>query len=292
MSEKRINLELTFDDPVPEDRAQLIAENTAGVSGGWMTRNEARQRIGLESIPGGDVFLMPVMLQEVPVNSSKKDFIKSVKSSPLFVTEAQCEAYWTDYVKRAGAFEKQAIFALETLFRELEKEALSNLESLKNYKGGEGSGNYGHEGRPGEIGGSGEGGAESGLSSRAQRAKESHKTSTATVQRQAEGNEPKVAQAIQGKQTEDNDAFDVLKGNNAVEIKTIVRGKNDKITMHPTSLAKKEKFAEDHKLTTHTVVFDDRNQKIYYKQGLGSFRLRNMQSISSLSDLQGMIKSL
>jgi len=168
-------------------------------------------------------------------------------------------------------------------------------ESLK--EGGAGSGFFGHAGRPGELGGStGEGGGEedrekagSKLSTRADRAKASHVTSTQAVQRQAEDNEPKVAAATKGKQSGDNDPFDVIAGENAVEVKTIVRGKNDKITMHPPSLEKKMAFAGAAGLRTHTVVFDDRVGKVYYKEGVGSFRLSSMQEVT-IDQLGELIK--
>jgi len=138
--------------------------------------------------------------------------------------------------------------------------------------------------------GGGGGSSASPLSARAIRAKQTHKTSTAAVQRQAESNEPKVAAAIiGGKQTGDNDVFDVLSKGNGVEVKTIVRGKNDKITTHPPSLARKVAYAEENNIQSHTVAFDDRNNKIYYKKGVGSFRLSSMKEID-LGDLREIIK--
>ena len=77
----------------------------------------------------------------------------------------------------------------------------------------------------------------------------------------------------------------MIKGRDAYEIKTIVTGSNDKITMHPDSLARKQDYLASNNLTGHTVVFDDRNNNIYYKQGVGSFRLSSMQEVS-LSDLR------
>jgi hypothetical protein len=140
------------------------------------------------------------------------------------------------------------------------------------------------------IGEGGGGSSASPLSARAIRAKQTHKTSTAAVQRQAESNEPKVAAAIiGGKQTGDNDVFDVLSKGNGVEVKTIVRGKNDKITTHPPSLARKVAYAEENNIQSHTVAFDDRNNKIYYKKGVGSFRLSSMKEID-LGDLREIIK--
>lgn len=129
-------------------------------------------------------------------------------------------------------------------------------------------------------------------SAKVERALSSHKPATAAVQRQAEANEGRLVKAVKGKSTGDNKEFDVVVGTldspkHLIEVKTIVRGKNDKITMHPESMQRKTDFAAEHpKAKTHTVVFDDRSGKIYYKEGLGSFRLKNMQETKSLSALK------
>lgn len=73
-----------------------------------------------------------------------------------------------------------------------------------------------------------------------------------------------------------------------IEVKSIIQAKNDKITMHKDSLLRKNKEWRKfgtRKSTAHTVVFDERTGKIYYKEGLGSFRLGSMTEVSE-SDLQ------
>jgi hypothetical protein len=128
------------------------------------------------------------------------------------------------------------------------------------------------------------------LIARAKRAKSSHKVASQAVQRQAEANEPKLAQALGGEQMGDNDAFDVTVGKNAIEVKTLVRGSNDKITMHPTSLARKIAEGRARGLKLHTVVFDDRTGKMYYKAGVGSFRLSAMTEVQDLDELKVVLK--
>lgn len=120
---------------------------------------------------------------------------------------------------------------------------------------------------------------------RAKRAAESHVPATAEAQRQREANEVTLANAIGGGQVGDNEPFDVIVGSHEspkhlIEVKTIVRGRNDKITMHPESLKRKTDFAARHPdAQTHTVVFDDRVSKIYHRSGLGSFRLGAMEDM-------------
>ena len=116
------------------------------------------------------------------------------------------------------------------------------------------------------------------LSDRAARARDSYNGATVEKQRTADANEVKLASSVNGKRTTDNEAFDVICGKNAVEVKTIVGGKNDKITMRPESLKRKLDKAKKDGLKPFTVVFDARNDIVYYKQGLGSFRLVNMQT--------------
>lgn len=52
-------LRLWFENPVAETAENLLKVTTAGFRAGWMTINEARKRHGLQSVPGGDVFLFP-----------------------------------------------------------------------------------------------------------------------------------------------------------------------------------------------------------------------------------------
>ena len=116
------------------------------------------------------------------------------------------------------------------------------------------------------------------LSDRAERAKASYNPATVGKQRTADANEIKLANGVKGKRTTDNEAFDVICGKSAIELKTIVGGKNNKITMHPESLKRKLDKAKAEGLRPFTVVFDARNDIVYYKQGIGSFRLVNMQT--------------
>ena len=73
----------------------------------------------------------------------------------------------------------------------------------------------------------------------------------------------------------------MLKGNHAIEVKTIVKGANPKITMHPSSRARKMEYAKKNNMTTHTVVYHNPSNTIYYKSGVGSYRLSGMQKVSS-----------
>jgi hypothetical protein len=113
---------------------------------------------------------------------------------------------------------------------------------------------------------------------RSARAKASHRGMTKGKMRVAMSNEARVAKAIGGRHLPDNEPFDIVKGNHGVEVKTIMEGKNDKITMHPESLQRKLDHAAANGLTPHTVAIDVRGgaPMVYYKSGVGSYRLGGM----------------
>jgi len=148
------------------------------------------------------------------------------------------------------------------------------------YKGGPGSGR-----KP--EGGSDSGASHSDSKARAERAKQSYNPVTKEKKRIATENELKLAKSIKGKQTPDNAPFDVIRGGHAIEVKTIVAGKNDKITMHPESRNRKLESAKKNGYKMHTVVFDARNNKLYYSEGVGSYRLGGMRE-TNLNELGSM----
>jgi hypothetical protein len=147
------------------------------------------------------------------------------------------------------------------------------------------------------------------LSKKQMLAKLTHKPSTAQVRAVAIRNEVdlrdnlRIAGIKDVYQEGDNAPFDVWVGadpekwysgaskkkpTHVIEVKTIVRGKNNKITMHTESLARKKKEARKFgkkNTQVHTVVFDERNGKYYYKEGVGSFRLNSMKEVT-IDDLQ------
>lgn len=153
--------------------------------------------------------------------------------------------------------------------------------------GGAGSGHWGHAGRPGEVGGSSDEGAPAPKeSTRSSRAKATYKPADLSAQREAHRNEASLARSLRGKRTKDNEAFDVIVGKTAIEVKTIVKSDNDKITMHRESLARKVAYAKEHGLQTCTVVFDKRSGSTYFKEGVGSFRLSTMTKIGDIGELK------
>jgi predicted N-acetyltransferase YhbS len=120
---------------------------------------------------------------------------------------------------------------------------------------------------------------------RVARAKASYNPATKNKHRLADSMQTKVALLIGGKETPDNAPFDVIKGNHAIEVKTVIGSRNDKITMHPESLSRKVEEAERNGYQTHTVVIDVRagRSAYYYKEGLGSFRFGDQGNMERVS---------
>lgn len=189
---------------------------------------------------------------------------------------------WKQFVNTTEPLVSSFTRSLGALFIRQEEATLNtiNLNPPPKVKGGEGSGNFGHAGRPGEVGGSGSGGITSDSSlDRAQRAIRFYKPATQEVQHAGDMKQRELANLIEGEETGDNSPFDVIKGRNFIEVKTIVRGGN-KITMHPESLRRKVSYARKFKGKSFTVVFDNRFGKVYYRKGIGSFRISNMKETS------------
>lgn len=119
--------------------------------------------------------------------------------------------------------------------------------------------------------------------SREERASASHVPMTKERRGIATKHENKVATTIGGTKSDDNKPFDIVKGRFAIEVKTIISGKHPKVTLHPESLARKEKEAKANNYKTSVVAIDARGASpvYYWKEGLGSFRLSSMTKVTS-----------
>lgn len=138
--------------------------------------------------------------------------------------------------------------------------------------------------------GSGRSGGSTVDARRSARAKSAYKPSTAAKQREAEGEQARIATQLKMNNTPDNEPFDLLGKGVGIEVKTLLDNNNDKITVHPESRKRKEAFAKQMRLKkTYTVVIDKRGGKrdYYIKEGVGAFRLKNMTKVS-LPQMKGM----
>jgi len=129
------------------------------------------------------------------------------------------------------------------------------------------------------------------IAERSAKAKHSHIPATKERQLKAAKYEEAVAKLINGKNLDDHEPFDVIAGKHAVEVKTLLSGKNPKLTMHPDSLARKNTFLKKKEMIGHTVAIDARGKTpvYYYREGVGSFRLDNMRTVKG-AELKGLMK--
>lgn len=151
--------------------------------------------------------------------------------------------------------------------------------------------------------GSGGGATATTGSSKRERAIASHKPSTAEKQRLGDRQQRAVARGIGGTVTPDNAPMDItlkVDGRNVgVEVKTFVDQKNDKVTVHPESGARKDAWAHSGKAQTVTVVVDARDRtghadlysgnRYYVARGTGSFRLSSMTPMQSMAEVRAFV---
>jgi len=150
------------------------------------------------------------------------------------------------------------------------------------------------------------GGRTETAATRRQRALNTYKPSSKAKQDHAEAAEVELARKLRGKKSGDNKEVDVsvqMHGvTHGIELKTMLDNGNDKITMHPDSRRRKEAWARKKGRKLHTVVIDDRDifaggankdqysgHRIYYKKGVGAFRLNTMQKIKSFAELKRVL---
>ena len=158
------------------------------------------------------------------------------------------------------------------------------ISTLDLYSGGPGSGCNPEKGSCGRKPGK--------SSERSTRAKSTHIPATRAVHKAALANQSKLANHIEGQEIVDNKPFDVVYKDTGIEVKTLLQQKNDKLTMHPSSLARKLREAKKAGMKkVFTVAFDMRPGKndVYVKEGLGSFRLTTMTKVKDMNELKGII---
>ena len=129
------------------------------------------------------------------------------------------------------------------------------------------------------------------VSERVQRAINSQVRTGQKEQAIADRSEKVLSEALGIPRTRDNSAFDLRNDDVGIEVKTLVNGKNDKITMSNAALGRKLAEQRADGLKGYTVVVDRRSGgkgTYYVKQGFGSFRVSSMTRIS-LADLKELV---
>lgn len=129
---------------------------------------------------------------------------------------------------------------------------------------------------------------------RTHRATASHKPSTKAKQVVAQIMEGRVRQALGVRQAMvPGYPVDARGRGWGIEIKTIMDNKNSKITMHPSSIARKTAWSKSNKSRLSTVAVDmQRGGAVFFHAGVGAFRMRGMTQVRNATHLRQLVKGM
>lgn len=116
------NLYFDYDSPVPEDVQRNLSVADTGFKSGYITRNEARTLVGLESVRNGDVFMMP--LASVPEAVTRQ---KSLKEMNDFTTEYKSYRA-KSFLDKYDSFQNELENEFEKIYAKQKKEIVANLK--------------------------------------------------------------------------------------------------------------------------------------------------------------------
>jgi hypothetical protein len=122
-------------------------------------------------------------------------------------------------------------------------------------------------------------------SDRVKRAQASKKIIGSDIQREADLKERAMAQKLKGVSFKNSEPVDIVVGNSSgvvihgIEHKYMVDNGNSKITMNKYAQVRKVNWERSNKAAFHTVV-ESREGDIYYRRGVGSFRIGGMHQIT------------
>ena len=124
------NLILDYDTPIPADIDRNLAVADQGFKSGYITRNEARIKIGLEPIEDGDIFMEPLSSQSQMLGDFGPgvDIEKSKKSIKKLNEKDYLEKRWKTFVDKVTPLENEYSQVLNTLFAKQKKEIASNFD--------------------------------------------------------------------------------------------------------------------------------------------------------------------
>ena len=133
------------------------------------------------------------------------------------------------------------------------------------------------------------------VSDRVQRARDSRVVTAKSSQDIATRSEKVLSAALGIPVTADNAPFDLRNDEVGIEVKTLVNGKNEKITMSKAAIGRKLAEQRADGIKVHTVAVDRRTGGLkgkatyYHREGVGSFRLGSMTKVT-LAELKEIVK--
>lgn len=122
------------------------------------------------------------------------------------------------------------------------------------------------------------------MSDKAKRAKEAHVMVDRAVQQEADVAERAMAKSIKGVSFKNSEPVDIVVGGadgtieHGIEHKYMFANANAKITMNKYAQVRKIEWEKKNKATFHTVV-ESKEGDIYYRRGVGSFRVGGMHKV-------------
>ncbi len=128
------NLEIGFKEVVPETTEQKISAAESGMRAGYLTVNEARKTQGLDSIPNGDVLLVPLNLiptpidkplqppAPAPVSEEPEEIPEEVQESYKGLTPDQKRLHWEVYAKKTERQEEMFKRVFNDVFEKQSRE--------------------------------------------------------------------------------------------------------------------------------------------------------------------------
>tara|TARA_R110002153_G_scaffold5674_2_gene26262 strand:+ start:1360 stop:3582 length:2223 start_codon:yes stop_codon:yes gene_type:complete len=112
------NIVIDYDTPIPADIDRNLTIADQGFKSGYVSRNEARAKVGLQAIDGGDVFLEPLssQAQNVARAVENKNFVQNNN-----------EIIWKTFVDRLTPLENEFADIIGDILQQQEKVIIANI---------------------------------------------------------------------------------------------------------------------------------------------------------------------
>ncbi len=123
------DLEVDYDNPVPQNRELIISEAERATKAGLLTRNEGRQLLGYDPIDGEDVFIQQAA-PVPPINLSFSPERKALAEVQV-IAPPKSDARWETFSQRTEAREKRMVVDMRAMFAAQEADILAHLEGRK-----------------------------------------------------------------------------------------------------------------------------------------------------------------
>ena len=112
------NIVIDYDTPIPADIDRNLTIADQGFKSGYVSRNEARAKVGLQAIDGGDVFLEPLssQAQNIARGIENKNFVQNNN-----------EIIWKTFVDRLTPLENEFADIIGDILQQQEKVIIANI---------------------------------------------------------------------------------------------------------------------------------------------------------------------